>query len=53
MDHHFDRDSNALELTYRMATYIQVCLVWLIYGIAMLALEVWAALFERLHKYLL
>lgn len=39
--------------THRMATYVQVCLVWLVNGIAVLALEVWAGLLERLHKYLL
>ena len=39
--------------THRMAADIQVCLVWFVNGIAMLALEVWTGLLERLHKYLL
>ncbi len=36
-----------------MSTYVQICLIWLIYGVAMLTLEVRAGLLERLYKDLL
>ena len=36
-----------------MSTYVQVCLIWLIYGVAMLTLEVWAGLLEGLYESLL
>ncbi len=36
-----------------MSTYVQVGLIWLIYGVAMLTLEVWAGLLEGLYKSLL
>ena len=39
--------------TYCMSTYIQIGLIWLIYGVAMLTLEVRAGLLERLYKDLL
>lgn len=36
-----------------MSTYVQICLVWLIYGVAMLTLEVRAGLLEGLYESLL
>jgi hypothetical protein len=51
--HYYQSGCNENSRTYCMGTYVQVCLIWLIYGVTMLTLEVRAGLLKGLYKSLL